>query len=69
MLAGALHLLAGRALIFFGLMFMSTVEGGSIFAQVQQATTVDTMYFSFTTLSTVGYGDLTPCRTSRGWSR
>jgi hypothetical protein len=40
--------------------FMSAVQGGSIFAQVSQVTGVDTMYFSFITMTTVGYGDLTP---------
>ena len=61
MLAGALcaYLLLGL-LFSSAYMFMSIAEGGSIFAQVQQATTVDTMYFSFITMTTVGYGDLTP---------
>jgi len=61
MLAGALcaYLLIGL-LFSSAYMFMSSVDGGSIFAQVQQATTVDTMYYSFITMTTVGYGDLTP---------
>ncbi|MGZ5294591.1 MAG: potassium channel family protein [Actinomycetota bacterium] len=61
MLAGALcaYLLLGL-LFSSAYMFMSVAEGGSIFAQIQQATTVDTMYYSFITMTTVGYGDLTP---------
>lgn len=61
MLAGALcaYLLIGL-LFSSAYMFMSATEGGSIFSQVQQATTVDTMYYSFITMTTVGYGDLTP---------
>jgi hypothetical protein len=61
MLAGALcaYLLIGL-LFSSAYMFMSSVEGGSIFAQIEQATTVDTMYYSFITMTTVGYGDLTP---------
>jgi hypothetical protein len=63
MLAGALcaYLLIGL-LFSSAYMFMSVQEGGSIFAQVQQATTVDTMYYSFITMTTVGYGDLTPAQ-------
>ena len=61
MLAGALCAFLLIGLLFSSAyMFMSTVEGGSIFAQVQQASTVDTMYFSFVTMTTLGYGDLTP---------
>jgi len=61
MLAGALcaYLLIGL-LFSTAYMFMSVAEGGSIFSQIQQATTVDTMYYSFITMTTVGYGDLTP---------
>lgn len=61
MLAGALcaYLLIG--LLFSSTYtFMSLQEGGSIFAQVSEASTVDTMYYSFITMTTVGYGDLTP---------
>jgi Ion channel len=61
MLAGALcaYLLIGL-LFSSAYMFMSVLQGGSIFAQVQQASSVDTMYYSFITMTTVGYGDLTP---------
>lgn len=61
MLAGALcaYLLLGL-LFSSAYLFMSVHEGGSIFSQIQQATTVDTMYYSFITMTTVGYGDLTP---------
>lgn len=61
MLAGALcaYLLLGL-LFSSAYMFMSVAEGGSIFSQIEQATSVDTMYYSFITMTTVGYGDLTP---------
>ena len=61
MLAGALcaYLLIGL-LFSSAYMVMSIAEGGSIFSQVSEATTVDTMYYSFITMTTVGYGDLTP---------
>ena len=63
MLAGALcaYLLLGL-LFSSAYMFMSVREGGSIFAQIQEAQAVDTMYFSFITMTTVGYGDLTPAQ-------
>jgi hypothetical protein len=61
MLAGALcaYLLIGL-LFSAAYAFMSAREGGSIFAQTPQVSSVDTMYYSFITLTTVGYGDLTP---------
>jgi hypothetical protein len=61
MLAGALcaYLLIGL-LFSTAYLFMSVVQGGSIFSQIQHANTIDTMYFSFITMTTVGYGDLTP---------
>jgi hypothetical protein len=34
-------------------------SSGSLFAQTSHATTADYLYFSFVTLTTVGYGDLT----------
>ena len=63
MLAGALcaYLLVGL-LFASSYTFMSAVQGGSIFAQITQVEPVDTMYFSFITMTTVGYGDLTPAQ-------
>jgi hypothetical protein len=40
--------------------------GGPVFNQVATATTADTTYFSFVTLATLGYGDLTP---ATSWAR
>lgn len=39
--------------------FVDRVSGAPFFAGAQQATIARCLYFSFTTLSTVGYGDLT----------
>jgi hypothetical protein len=53
-----IYLLVG---LIFGALFglMAALDDGVLFAGGQAATTVNTTYFSFTTLSTVGYGDLT----------
>lgn len=40
--------------------------GGPVFNQLAIATTSDTTYFSFVTLATLGYGDLTP---ATSWAR
>ena len=50
--------------MFFASMFTLTgvLSGDSFFAQIQpphKASTIDFLYFSFTTITTVGYGDLT----------
>ena len=59
--AGALcvYLLAG---IFFAYVFGVVAElgGNPFFAQQDAADGVDLIYFSFVTLATLGYGDLTP---------
>jgi Ion channel len=53
------------AYLIIGLMFaasyaaMSKFNGGSFFANGQPGTTATFQYFSFTTLTTVGYGDFT----------
>lgn len=53
------------AYLIIGLMFaacyaaMSDLGGGPFFANGQRATTATLQYFSFTTLTTVGYGDFT----------
>jgi uncharacterized membrane protein len=39
--------------------FTSTVSHHSFFAQLQTPGSIDYLYFSFTTITTVGYGDLT----------
>jgi hypothetical protein len=58
--AGALcvYLLAG---LFFALLYgsMSQLHDENFFAQLQAGTAVDFVYFSFVTLTTTGYGDLT----------
>jgi len=58
--AGALcvYLLAG---LFFALLYGSVgvIHDGRFFAQTDHPTGVDFVYFSFVTLTTTGYGDLT----------
>lgn len=53
-----LYLLIG---LIFGSLYalLAWTNGGVLFAGSQPATNVNTTYFSFTTLTTVGYGDLT----------
>ncbi len=52
-----LYLLLG---MFFGFLYGTIARiSGSFFAQGVQATVSKCLYFSFTTLTTVGYGDLT----------
>jgi hypothetical protein len=47
--------------MFFATMFalISQLSGHPFFAQIKSAATIDYLYFSFTTITTVGYGDLT----------
>ena len=54
----SLYLLLG---MFFAFLyaFIGKVNGGSFFAGNQPVTTARCLYFSFTTITTVGYGDLT----------
>jgi hypothetical protein len=58
--AGALciYLLAG---LFFAFVYsaIGAFQEGQFFAQTETTTSVDCVYFSFVTLTTVGYGDLT----------
>jgi hypothetical protein len=58
--AGAvcIYLLAG---LFFALVFwtMGAIQSRGFFAQVNPASPTDFVYYSFITLTTVGYGDLT----------
>ena len=51
----------------FGFVFAAVGDLGSqpFFASQERGTTSDYMYFSFITLATVGYGDLTPHRWDR----
>jgi hypothetical protein len=53
-----LYLLLG---MFFAFLyaFIGKVNGGSFFAGGEPVTTARCLYFSFTTITTVGYGDLT----------
>jgi Ion channel len=53
-----LYLLLGMMFAFL-YSLIGRVNGGAFFAQHQSLTTAHTMYFSFTTLTTVGYGDFT----------
>jgi len=54
-----IYLLAG---VFFGFVYrlIELVSGDQFFAQKASAASVDFVYFSFVTLTTLGYGDLTP---------
>ena len=40
--------------------FLEAADATSLFAQIPTATASDLLYFSFITMTTVGYGDLTP---------
>jgi hypothetical protein len=40
--------------------FLDAADSTPFFAQVQTASASDLLYFSFITMTTVGYGDLTP---------
>lgn len=53
-----LYLLLGMLFAFL-YVFIGRVNGGSFFAGDQSLTTAHSLYFSFTTLTTVGYGDFT----------
>jgi len=47
--------------MFFATLFsiIGAAHGGQFFVQIEKATGIDYIYFSFTTITTVGYGDLT----------
>jgi hypothetical protein len=55
----AIYLLAG---MFFSFLYgvIGAIDANSLFAQVEHSDREDQLYFSFVTLCTVGYGDLTP---------
>jgi uncharacterized membrane protein YeaQ/YmgE (transglycosylase-associated protein family) len=55
----AIYLLAG---MFFSFAYgvIGAVDADALFAQVSTSNREDQLYFSFVTLCTVGYGDLTP---------
>jgi uncharacterized membrane protein YeaQ/YmgE (transglycosylase-associated protein family) len=55
----AIYLLAG---MFFSFVYgvIGAVDADMLFAQVSTSNRQDQLYFSFVTLCTVGYGDLTP---------
>lgn len=48
--------------MFFGVLFLLMGHFGSepLFAELSEPTAMDSIYFSFTTLTTLGYGDLSP---------
>lgn len=54
----AIYLLIG---VFFSFLYgaVDRIESGELFAQIDHPDRSDELYFSFTTLSTVGFGDLT----------
>jgi Ion channel len=55
----AIYLLAG---MFFSFLYgvVGAVDSDGLFAQVPSSDRADELYFSFVTLTTVGYGDLSP---------
>jgi uncharacterized membrane protein YeaQ/YmgE (transglycosylase-associated protein family) len=55
----AIYLLAG---MFFSFVYgvIGAIDADALFAQVSTSNRQDQLYFSFVTLCTVGYGDLTP---------
>jgi hypothetical protein len=56
--ATGLFLLAG---LFFAYSYLIIDDlAGPAFVQLERATPADTVYFSFVTLATLGYGDITP---------
>ncbi len=59
--AGALAIYLLIGLLFASLIgFISHVESGSYFAQAAEVTNGDRVYYSFTVLTTTGFGDYTP---------
>jgi hypothetical protein len=48
--------------LFFASLYatVGTLDGGSFFVRASATPPVDFLYFSFVTLTTLGYGDLTP---------
>ena len=56
--AACIYVLFGM-LWAFVFLTIGTVSSSPFFAEVSNATTADYLYFSFVTLTTVGYGDLT----------
>jgi hypothetical protein len=55
----AIYLLAGMFFSFiYGL--IGAIDANALFAQTSHPNREDELYFSFVTLSTVGYGDLSP---------
>ena len=55
----AIYLLAGMAFAF-AYTVIDAVDAGAVVAEAGAATTSDSLYFSFVTLCTVGYGDILP---------
>ena len=59
-LAGLVYLPAAGAVFSTVFSFLDAADSTPFFAQVQTASASDLLYFSFITMTTVGYGDLTP---------
>jgi hypothetical protein len=55
----AIYLLMGMLFSLLGIA-VATIDGGEYFAGVIDATRSDFLYFSYVTLSTTGFGDLSP---------
>jgi Ion channel len=55
----AIYLLLGMLFSLLGIA-VAAIDGGDYFAGVADATRSDFLYFSYVTLSTTGYGDLSP---------
>ena len=55
----AIYLLAGM-MFAFAYSAIDAVDAGALSASSGEATTSDSLYFSFVTLCTVGYGDILP---------
>jgi hypothetical protein len=55
----AIYLLMGMAFSLVGIA-VAAIDGGEYFAGITDATRSDFLYFSYVTLSTTGFGDLSP---------